>query len=164
MLPVGNKPQGGFVIFITALAGLILMIVPLPDWLETARPQWLIMVLIYWCLALPGRVGVFVGWWMGLFLDVASGSLLGQNAMSFSIVSYLAIKLHQRIRVFPLWQQAMSVLVLVALHQMITLWIKGIIGHSSQDWSYWMPSVSSMLLWPLVFTLLRNVRRFYRVR
>ena len=158
------RPQGGFVILISFMVALTLMMIPLPEWAEPARPQWLIMTVIYWCIALPDRVGVIYAWLIGLVLDVATGSLLGQNALAFAIVAYLAIKLHLRIRLFPIWQQALSILILIALYQIIILWVKGFTGQSAQSWFYWMASVSSMFLWPFVFTLLRGVRRFYRVR
>lgn len=158
------RPQGGFVILISFVVALTLMMIPLPEWAEPARPQWLIMTVIYWCIALPDRVGVIYAWLIGLVLDVATGSLLGQNALAFAIVAYLAIKLHLRIRLFPIWQQALSILILIALYQIIILWVKGFTGQSAQSWFYWMASVSSMFLWPFVFTLLRGVRRFYRVR
>ncbi|MEJ2179547.1 MAG: rod shape-determining protein MreD [Gammaproteobacteria bacterium] len=158
------KPQGGFVIIITFIVALTLMMMPLPAWAEAARPQWLMMVVIYWCIALPDRFGVIFAWMAGLVLDVATGALLGQNALAFGIVAFLAIKLHLRIRLFPLWQQALSILILIALYQIITLWVKGFTGQSAQTWAYWLASMTSMLLWPFVFTLLRGVRRFYRVR
>jgi rod shape-determining protein MreD len=158
------KPQGGFVIIITFIVALTLMMMPLPAWAEAARPQWLMMVVIYWCIALPDRFGVIFAWMAGLVLDVATGALLGQNALAFGIVAFLAIKLHLRIRLFPLWQQALSILILIALYQIITLWVKGFTGQSAQTWAYWLASLTSMLLWPFVFTLLRGVRRFYRVR
>lgn len=159
-----GQSQGGFIIFMTFLVALTLMMMPLPEWIEPARPQWLVMVTIYWCIALPDRIGVIFAWLVGLVLDVATGSIMGQNAMAFGIVAFLAIKLHLRIRIFPLWQQALSVLIFVAFYQIITLWIKGFTGQSAQSWAYWSASVSSMLLWPFVFTLLRGIRRFYRVR
>jgi len=159
-----GKSQGGIVIFISLLVALTLMMMPMPEWAEAGRPQWLIMAVIYWCIALPDRFGVIIAWMTGLVLDVATSSLLGQNAIAFAIVAFLAIKLHQRIRLFPIWQQALSVLILVALYQIIILWIKGFGGQSAQSWAYWTASVSSMVLWPFVFKLLRGVRRFYRVR
>jgi len=158
------KSQGGIVILISLIVALTLMIMPMPEWAEASRPQWLIMTVIYWCIALPDRVGVIIAWLTGLVLDVATGSLLGQNAMAFAVVAFLAIKLHQRIRLFPIWQQALSILILVALYQIIILWAKGFTGQSAQDWSYWLASIASMVLWPIVFKLLRGVRRFYRVR
>ena len=158
------KSQGGIVILISLIVALTLMLMPMPQWAEPGRPQWLILTVIYWCIALPDRVGVIIAWITGLVLDVATGSLLGQNALAFAIVAFLAIKLHQRIRLFPIWQQALSILILVALYQIIILWVKGFTGQSAQSWAYWMASLVSMVLWPFVFKLLRGVRRFYRVR
>ena len=110
------------------------------------------------------RFGVVLGWLVGLFLDVTQGSLLGQNAIALAFVAYLAIKLHLRIRVFPLWQQAMSIFLLIAFYQMLTLWVKGIAGAATHGWSYWLHSLFSMLFWPLVYNALRAVRRRYKVR
>lgn len=158
------KHQGGFMILLTFIIALILSIAPLPQWAETLRPQWVVVVLIYWVIALPDRVGVFIAWVVGLFFDVASGALLGQNAIAMAFIAYLAIKLHLRIRIFPLWQQAMSILILVALYQMITLWIKGMTGMTAQGLSYWLPSITSMLVWPPVYLIMRAYRRHYKIR
>jgi rod shape-determining protein MreD len=145
------------------VVALVLTMLPLPDWAEPARPEWVAMVLIYWCMAVPQRVGVGVGWVMGLFLDVVHGALLGQHALALAVVAYLTLSLHQRVRVFPLWQQALTILLLVALEQMLVLWIKGVIGESPETWGYWWPSLTSMLLWPWIFLVLRDVRRKFRV-
>lgn len=156
--------HGGVTILLTFLVALLLQIVALPEWAQSIRPDWVTLVLIYWCIALPERVGVTIGWLAGLMLDVAHGTLLGQNALTLAIVAFLAIRLHQRLRLFPLWQQAVSALLLVALHLMLVLWIKGAIGQSSETWAYWLPAVTSMLVWPPTFIILRGLRRGYRVR
>ncbi len=159
----GAAHHSGWVIVMSFVAALMLTIIPMPGWTVTLRPEWVVLVLIYWCLALPQRVGVGTAWIIGLVLDVLQGALLGQHAMSLSIVAFLTLKLHQRVRVFPLWQQALIVLLLVALHQLLMLWVAGISGHASQSWSYWLPSISSMLLWPATFVVLRRVRRHFHV-
>ena len=156
--------QGGGIITLTFIAALMLTMLPLPVWAQSFRPEWMAMALIYWCIALPDRIGVVIGWLIGLITDVASGALMGQNAIAFALLAYLAIKLHLRMRLFPPWQQAMSVMILIALFQMITLWIRGTIGQSPPTWAYWFPSLTSMLLWPVVFILLRNIRRQFNVR
>ena len=143
---------------------LVAHMIALPDWAQNLRPDWIALVLIYWCIALPDRVGVGIGWLAGLMLDVAGGALLGQNALILAIVAYLAIRLHQRIRLFPVWQQSVSVLLLVLLHLMLALWIKGTFSQSAETWAYWLPALTSMLLWPVVFTGMRWLRRTYRVR
>ncbi|MGE0080868.1 MAG: rod shape-determining protein MreD [Thiohalomonadaceae bacterium] len=158
-----TRHQHGWVIAASFAVALVLTMLPLPDWAAPLRPEWVAMVLIYWCLALPDRVGVGTGWLLGLLLDVARGAILGQHALALSLVAFLAGHFHLRIRVYPLWQQAFSVLMLVALAQMLVLWIKGVVGQLPGTWAYWLPSLTSSLLWPWVFLLLRDLRRRFRV-
>lgn len=158
------RHHGGATIILSFIFALLLQMFALPDWAESLRPDWVALVLIYWCIALPERVGVGAGWFTGLILDVANGALLGQNALTLAIVAYLALRLHQRVRLFPLWQQSVSVLLLITLHLMLVLWIKGAVGQSAETWAYWLPALSSMLAWPLVYIVLRGLRRTYRVR
>jgi rod shape-determining protein MreD len=162
---IGGQHQGGWLIIASFVLALILHMLALPDAVAMLRPDWVALVLIYWCLAIPERVGVIAGWLAGLMLDVASGALLGQNAFILAMVAYLVLRLHQRIRLFPVWQQSVSVLFLVLLHLMVVLWIRGIIGQSMETWSYWLPALTSMIAWPLlVFPGLRWLRRTYHIR
>ena len=97
-------------ILVSFLVAMMLTSLPLPETAIIYRPDWLILVLIYWCMAIPERIGIFTGWMLGLLLDVMYGSLLGQNAMAFSIIAYLVNILHLRVRMFPLWQQSWHLL------------------------------------------------------
>jgi len=158
------RHHGGLAILLSFVAALALQMLALPDWAETLRPDWIALVLIYWCIALPDRIGVGYGWLAGLVLDVANGAVLGQHALTLAVVAYLALRLHQRLRLFPLWQQSLSVLILILLHLMLALWIRGSVGLSTGTWTYWLPAVTSMMLWTPVFLSLRRLRRAYRVR
>ena len=160
---IHKKAHGIEVIIFSFIVALALTVFPLPDWLAVARPEWVTLVLIYWCMALPNRVGVISAWIIGLMLDVLRVGLLGQNALALCIIAYITLKLYQRLRVFPLWQQALSVFVLVALSQMLHLWVKGITGQPIDLMTYWLPSLSSMIAWPLVFITLRALRRKFKV-
>ena len=157
------RHHGGGVITVTFLIALVLTIMPLPDWMRYIRPDWVGLVLIYWCLALPERVGVSTGWVTGLLVDILTGTLLGQHAMALTIVAYLTLKFHQRVRLFPVWQQALTVLILLVLHQLLVLWVSRFIGRPAPPWYYWAPSVTGMLLWPLIYISLRSLRRGFRV-
>lgn len=155
--------HGDWIIFLSFIAAFIFTIFPLPDWLSLLRPEWVALVLIYWCMALPQRIGVGIAWIVGIFLDVLRAGLLGQQALSLCVVAYVTIKMYQRIRVFPLWQQALSISVLIGMHLMLLLWIKGITGQPTNSWSYWLPVFSSMIIWPPLYFILRNLRRRFRV-
>ncbi|HQU15239.1 MAG: rod shape-determining protein MreD [Chromatiales bacterium 21-64-14] len=157
------RHHGGWVIVLSFVAAMALTILPLPGSAELFRPEWTALVLVYWCLALPERVGVGIAWLAGLLTDVLKGGLMGEHALGLTVVAFLTLKLHQRIRVYPMWQQALSVLVLLALYQLVLLWINGIIGHPARTWLYWAPSVTGTMLWPAVFLVLRGLRRRFRV-
>lgn len=159
-----RNQHGGWIIIASFVVALMLVALPLPGWSEYLRPQWVVLVLIYWCMALPYRVGIGISWLAGIFVDVLTGAILGQHALAYSVVAYVVIKLHKRVRVFPVWQQALLVLVLVLLSQLLTLWIRGAIGRVPDSWTYWLPSVTSTLIWPWAFMLLRDIRRRFHVQ
>lgn len=155
--------QGTWVIVVSFVLAFMLTTVPLPEVVRDLRPAWVTLVLVYWCLALPERVGVAAGWFAGLFQDAMVGTLLGQHALGLSLVAFFAVKLHQRLRVIPLWQQAVSVLVLVLLERGLSLWIRGILGVPGHWYQALWPALVSALLWPWVFIILRDLRRRFRV-
>jgi len=160
---IRSRHHGGGVIIFTFIIALLLTVIPLPDPVRYLRPDWVGLVLIYWCMALPERVGVTTGWFVGLMVDLLTGTLLGQHALSLTIVAYLTQKFHQRLRLVPVWQQSLTILVLLVLHQLLALWISRIIGRPGVPWNFWMPSVLGMIIWPLVHTTLRGMRRGFRV-
>lgn len=157
------KAQGSNIILLSFIVAFILSMVPLPQFLQTVRPEFIVIVLIYWCIALPNRVGVGIGWAAGLLFDVATDALLGQHALTFALIAYLAIKLHQRIRIFPVWQQALTILVLVIFEGTINLWIKGMLGDAPSLWSFMLPAISTALFWPIAYLLMRQIRRYYQI-
>ena len=160
---IRSRHHGGGVIIFTFIVALLLTVIPLPDSVRYLRPDWVGLVLIYWCMALPDRVGVTTGWFAGLMVDMLTGTLLGQHALSLTIVAWLTQKFHQRLRLVPVWQQSLTILVLLVLHQLLALWISRIIGRPGAPWFFWMPSVLGMVIWPLVHTTLRGLRRGFRV-
>ncbi len=157
------RPHGGMLISISFLVALVLLILPLPPAWRIYRPDWVLLALIYWNLALPHRVGVGIGWTSGLLEDVLTGTVLGQHALANAVVAYLTLKLHLRVRRYPRWQQTLTVLVLLTLAQLLSLWINGIMGLPVHAWSYWTPALTGALLWPPVYRLLRGLRRHYRI-
>ena len=76
------------VILLTFLVAFVLAVLPLPFWLQWGRPEWVVLTLIYWCIALPQRVGIATGLVMGVGMDVLEGAILGQNACSYLIRKY----------------------------------------------------------------------------
>ncbi len=147
------------IVSLSFAVALVLSVVPVPNWAEQFRPDWVGLVLIYWCMAIPGRIGIGSGFLVGLVQDVLYGSLLGQYALSKTIIAFLAVRMHLRVRVYPAWQQAVAVLIMLAIGQLFIIWVRAVIGKPAQGFSYWTPSIVGMIMWPWVFVVLRDIRR-----
>lgn len=157
------EANGRWIIALTLLVAFLLTAMPLPSWALNWRPEWVALVLIYWCMALPERVGVGLAWLLGLLLDVQQGTVLGQHALGLSLVAYVTLMTYQRVRVFPLMQQALVIWGFLLLLEFVTLWIRGMMGMPPNHWTFWMPAFTSMLLWPWLFIILRDLRRKHHV-
>jgi rod shape-determining protein MreD len=152
-----------YVIYLTLLVGYLLTLMPLPEWVQIFRPQWVALILIYWCMALPERIGVGVGFIIGLLLDVLTGSLLGQHALGLSVVAFLTLKLHLRVRVMPLRQQVFTILILLLVERLLALWSTAAAGYPTPSLWYWATPLVGMLLWPWIYFILRNIRRRFHL-
>jgi rod shape-determining protein MreD len=144
------------IIPITFLIAFILTLLPMPEWAIWLKPAWILMVLIFWAMTEPERVNVGVAWLLGIFLDVLQGTLLGEHALALTVVIYLVIRMHRRLRMFPLLQQSISVFFLVLVYQFILFCIQGFLGELPNSWAYWASSVTSMFLWPWVSSIMRG--------
>ncbi|MEZ5592325.1 MAG: rod shape-determining protein MreD [Gammaproteobacteria bacterium] len=158
------RGPGGWIILLTLLVGFTLDMIRLPRWLEAFNPEWLALVLIYWSMALPQRVGVGTAWLLGLLVDATYGVVLGQHALGLAVVVFMTMKVHRQIRVLPLWQQALSIMLFLLVQRLLVFWINGIVGYPSHDWWFLAPIIGSVLVWPMVFIVLRDLRRFFMIR
>ncbi len=155
--------EGRLIIATTLCVAMLLAILPMPEWARPYRPQWVTLVLLYWAIALPHRVGVGSGFVVGIVLDVLTGALLGQHALGLSVVTFIAIQLHQRIRVFPFWQQSLGILVLLVIEHLLALWVIGATRGVAPGLTYWTVPLIGALLWPWIFVTLRKVRRHFKI-
>ena len=135
---------------LSVLCALILEILPLPLWAMHLRPEFLLIVMIYWALAMPYRIELGLVWLLGLLADILHNNLLGERALLITLIIFLVIKLHARIQLFPLGQQTLIVFLWVLLFQSIQFLIFYILGHSLPGYSYWLASFTSALCWPLL--------------
>lgn len=155
---------GGMIIFATFLVGMVLSQMPLPDMLVWARPEWVVLILIYWVMALPHRVGMGSAFAIGVLLDVVRGSVLGLSALSLTLIAFLVLLLYKRLRMFPLWQQSFMVLVLVGINQLLFHWMQNMTGTTGNSLLFLLPSLVSALVWPWLFLLLRATRHTFYLK
>ena len=149
-------------VVMTLVVGLMLSIMPLPEWLQTFRPDWVALLLIFWAMQLPRTWSVGTAWIVGVVLDVAYGSLLGQHALALSVVVFVTVRFHLLMRVFPLSQLTATVFALLSLYQFLLFWINGVAGVTAPVSSYWGPVITGTMLWPFLYVFLSGVR--YRAR
>lgn len=157
-----KETQHWLVIPVSFLLAIVLTLLPMPDWTIWMRPAWVLMVLIYWSMLKPYRVNVGTAWFVGLILDVLNGTLLGEHALALTVVTYLVVRMHTQLRMYPLLQQGLWIFLFVMIYQFILFCIQGFLGELPRSWLYWSSPVTSMLLWPWVFVLMRDYQRRYK--
>jgi len=156
--------HNGIIILFTLLIALMASIMPMPLSADVFRPDWVFIVLMYWCMALPGRVNVITAWVMGFLLDVLLGSVLGVHAAAMALSIYIVVENHQKIRNFSIWQQALITGVLAALYHLVVFWLQRFLIDVVFLPSYLYPVITTIVLWPWVFYLLRRVRRSFSIK
>jgi len=141
---------------------LILSVVPMPDWAQHLRPQWIALTLIYWNLIAPERIGISTGWFSGLLLDAMTGNLLGAHALSLSLIAYITLNIHQRTRVFPLWQQSLVIFALLLIDHAIIFWVIGMTQNLSPGIEFWFAPLIGLFLWPWLFIIMGEIQQRLR--
>ncbi|MBV1910377.1 MAG: rod shape-determining protein MreD [Kangiellaceae bacterium] len=153
------ESKGTMVIILSFVMAMFMNILPLPDVINLFKPDWVALVLVYWVMAVPNRVGVLTGWLVGLFVDVLYGTVFGLHAMTFALIAYLIQMTFHRLRLFPRWKQSLNIAVVIGVHMLLGLVLRNFVEPVSSDYVYWLPLVGVLLFWPWVFVLLRDVRR-----
>ena len=151
-------------ILMTVAAAVVLTLLPLPPILDLMRPYWVALVIIYWGLETQDHVTLGLAFSIGILLDLLSASLLGLHALSLVIIVYLVTRFRARLRFFPPWQQAFSVLALLINDRIILLWIVSLRGEPLPSLAYWLPPIVGTLLWPWLFLALDRFRGRMRHR
>ncbi|NKF49083.1 rod shape-determining protein MreD [Shewanella sp. WXL01] len=157
--------SGRWVVWATFFVGAMFQVMPLPELAEVWRPDWLVLVMIYWAMALPHRYSVLTAFTLGLFLDVLLGATLGVRALALSLVVYIVVLHSMRFRNFPRWQQSLMVASLIFLYHFVIFWAQyAIVGDSEFVIDLFLPSISCVAVWWWLFWVLRNLRRSYGVK
>lgn len=148
---------------VTIAAAMVLRVMSIYPEIDAFNPDWIVLVLIYWSIALPERFSVFTAFWVGLLTDVLTGHLLGQYALIYALISYLSIKEHRRLRQFPVPQQCLFVLFCLLGAQSLLFGMESMQAANRLPLSFWYPVLSGTLAWPLVFLTLRTIRVLARI-
>lgn len=143
-------------ISVSVFVAMILTILPMPGWAQLIMPMWVFVVLLFWLLYLPDRIGPVWVFVIGLYMDLLTGSVLGQHAFIYVVFAYMTQRLLRLIRAMPLWQQMLG----VGGYSIGAVIIAALFGywHHQISWqavAFW-PVLTNMLLWPLLYFLCRD--------
>lgn len=150
-------------ITVTFMVSVVLELIYLPTMLATLRPEWLVLTVFFWTLRSPGSVGIAVGFIVGLVLDVISGVYLGVNALALSIVSYLAIGMHKRFKLYPLLQQSLVAFAIVIIHLFISNIFVSLLSRGHDPAQLLVQAMVSGFVWPILVVIYDRLSMAMRV-
>jgi rod shape-determining protein MreD len=153
-----SRTRRGWVLPASVLLALLLALLPLPPLLQPLRPYWLALVLAYWVIEEPERVGLGFVFIIGLVADISFGGLLGEQALRLVIMAFILQRFRARLRFFPLSQQALAMGGLLLNDRIVASAIHFAIGEPILPWAYWWAPLLGMLLWAPLFVLLDALR------
>jgi rod shape-determining protein MreD len=139
-------------VFLSLLAALVFQLLPWAGFGLMLRPDFILLVVIYWLFRAPHTVNIGVAWLAGVIMDLITGGLFGQHALAYAVVAYFAVRYQRRLILFNSWQQAGYVFMLLLLSQIIVLILKLLSGAEVPGWSYFLPSISGILLWQIAIS------------
>ncbi|HEY8052108.1 MAG: rod shape-determining protein MreD [Steroidobacterales bacterium] len=151
------KAEGRARLFLSAFLALVLNVLPLPPWLDVLRPAFLVLTVLYWSVNSPRTGGIALGFFAGLALDVFQGPVLGEHALALSLVTYIAVREHQRIRSKHAIQQALIVLAALIIYEIVLFMIDGWTGHAVTTPLRWVHTLTGALIWPPAAAILGYV-------
>ena len=147
------QPVRPWFVVASLLCALVLNFLPTSAW--PWMPDWVALVLLFWSIREPRRIGMGSGFILGLAMDVADASMMGQHALAYVLAAYVASSLSRRILWFPLGQQALHILPLLLLVQAVQFAVRAMPGVELPGLSYFLGALVGTLLWlPLTFVLL----------
>ena len=150
-------------VILSFLLALVLSVLPLPVALQTWRPEFIALLVVYWATYSPQYFGVFSAWLCGIAADAVLLNPIGQTALGLIIVVYIAHLSYRRIRSYSLWKQTMWALVLVGIYQLFSHWVSGFMGRNVDTIISLGPATVTALLFPIVVLYLKRIRIRFRL-
>jgi len=160
----GSSGNLVWAVAISTFLALVLMLIQLPQSLFHFWPDWIAIVVIYWSLTEPDRIGPFVGFIIGTLLEVLFVRTFGILGLGLATLVFIVNSTHQQLRALSPWQQMLLIGLLVGLFKLVTGWFSGLVSNFEITTQYWYSLVGDMLVWPFVTILLHELRRVLRVR
>ena len=152
-----------WVVGLTVFVAMVLSVLPPPQIVFLFWPDWVMLVLFYWALMLPERVGPWVGFLVGTLLEVLSVKSFGVMGLGMATMVFAVNRAHLQLRVLSVWQQMIVVGLFVGIVKLLTGWLYGLISGFAISSEYFYSLIGCMISWPFLFILLQEFRRTARV-
>jgi rod shape-determining protein MreD len=152
-------PVQPWFVLVTLFIGLLGNVIPVSGFAQTLKPDFLALVLLYWCIREPRLISVGIAWCLGLVMDVGDATVFGQHALAYAVLAYAAEYFRRRVLRFPPWQQAVQVGVLLLFCTGLVLLVRVVGGAPMPRWTYVVGPLVGALLWPIVTVLLQSPQR-----
>ena len=146
-------------IYITLLMALLCQLFPWVGQGIIFRPDFMLVVTLYWLLRAPNLCNVGTAWLAGLLVDLATGSLLGQHALSFCFTAYVALSYQRRLVLFNKGQLVVYVFILLLIERIVILLLKLFASNENPGWVYFLPIFTGLLLWQLMILIFGGLTR-----
>ena len=148
-------------ILLTILLSLFVSLITLP--LGYYSPEWILLVLIYWAIAIPSINKLFLAFSLGFLTDIVLGQVLGISSLFYVILIYIVLRLYNSLRYMTIAQQSFVIFFLIIVKQHLLIWAYMIIGKTIEYQAILIGSFMNAFLWPLIFFALRYVRRKFNI-
>jgi rod shape-determining protein MreD len=136
-------------IYLSLLLAFICLLLPWSGFMLTIRPDFLLLIIIFWLIRAPNLCNVGTAWFAGLLMDLATGGTFGQYALAYTVTAFFAVMYQRRLVLFSGTQQLVYVGLLLLISQISLLILKIFAGMQLIGWTYFLPSVTGVLLWRL---------------
>ena len=153
-----SRGRNSWLFPVSVLVALLLGLLPLPAWMQPYRPYWLALVIAYWLIEEPERIGLGIAFACGLAADLAFGSLLGEQALRLTVLAFIVQRFRSQLRFFPIPQQALAIGGLLLNDRVVSAAVHLAVGEPQVPWAYWWAPLLGMLLWAPLFLLLDGLR------
>jgi rod shape-determining protein MreD len=134
-------------IYLSLIVAFIFLLLPWSGFALKIRPDFLLLVIIFWLIRAPNLCNVGTAWFVGLFVDLVTGGIFGQYALAYTITAFFAVSYQRRLVLFNHTQQLLYVFVLLMISQLVVLILKTFSGADSLGWGYFLPTVTGILFW-----------------
>jgi len=137
-------------VYLSMLLAFVCQLLPWEGLGLEIRPDFLLLVVLYWLLRAPYLCNIGTAWFAGLIIDLVSGGLFGQHALAYALTAFFAMSYQRRLALFNIWQQTAYVFFLLVLTQTTVMLLKLFAGSEVLGWNYYWHSVSGIVLWLLI--------------